>query len=307
MDWITGMQNAIDYIEEHLTEPIDYDRVAAQSFSSSYHFQRVFSILCGFTVGEYIRCRRLSLAGSELAAGDARVLDVALKYGYESPDSFAKAFQKFHGILPSQARNNGSKLQSFSRLVLKFSLEGGKTMRYRIEEKPEMILTGFKTHFTGAPYGRDRERQEEDLFVTTRGKQWFLQGVADNSDHPDAHCVLTNITDEGYDYYLCYLLDKWEREHLYDHSVTGVDFIESLGLENIVIPQPTYAIFETNDVKSPICDYFDLLNLRIRILTEWMPEMGFQLTQAPELAVYHWHPRSERKVEVWLPIEKRNG
>ncbi len=301
MDWIKGLQRSIDYIEAHLTETIDYESVAAQSFSSSYHFQRVFGILCGFTVGEYIRNRRLSLAGTELAAGNAKVIDVALKYGYESPDSFAKAFQKFHGILPSQARNNGSMLKSYSRLVLKFSLEGGCTMNYRIEKKPEMILTGYKAHFTGVPYGKDRERQEEQLFVTTRGKQWFLRGASRNID---AHCVITNITDEGYDYYYCHLLDGWERDNLYNKDVTGVDFVEDLGLENVVIPETTYVVFETNDVKSPICDYFDLLNLRIQILTEWMPEMGFQLKNAPELAVYHWLPKAERNVQIWMPIEK---
>ncbi len=191
-----------------------------------YHFQRVFSILCGFTIGEYIRNRRLSLAGTELASSDAKVIDVALKYGYESPDSFAKAFQKFHGILPSQARNNGSMLKSYSRLVLKFSLEGGKPMNYRIEKKPEMILTGYKAHFTGVPYGKDRERQEEQLFVTTRRKQWFLRGASRNID---AHCVITNITDEGYDYYYCHLLDGRERDNLYNKDVTGVDFVENLG------------------------------------------------------------------------------
>lgn len=301
MDWITGIQNAIDYIESHLTEPIDYTAAAAQSFSSSYHFQRVFSIMCGFTIGEYIRNRRLSLAGTELAASDVKVIDVALKYGYESPDSFAKAFQRSHGVTPSAARSNGSNLKSFSRLAIKISLKGGRTMNYRIEEKPEMILTGYKSYFTGAPYGKEREKQEEELFITTRGKQWFLRGAASN---PDAHCVITNITDEGYDYYYCHLLDEWERKNLYNQAVTGVDFVESLNLENIVIPRITYAIFETNDVKSPICDYFDLLNLRIQILTEWMPEMGFQLAKAPEIAVYHWIPKSERNVQVWLPIEK---
>lgn len=130
MDWIIGLQKAIDYIENNLADTIDYEKVAAQSYSSSYHFQRVFSILCGFTIGEYIRNRRLSLAGTELATSDAKVIDVALKYGYESPDSFAKAFQKFHGILPSQARNDGSKLKTFSRLVLKFSLEGGTRLKH---------------------------------------------------------------------------------------------------------------------------------------------------------------------------------
>ena len=135
MDWVLGLQDAIDYIEQHLLEDIDYQEIAARSFSSSYHFQRVFSILCGFTVGEYIRNRRLSLAGAELAAGNSKVIDVALKYGYENPDSFARAFQKFHGILPSQARGNGQMLKSFSSLVLKFSLEGGYTMDYKIEKK----------------------------------------------------------------------------------------------------------------------------------------------------------------------------
>ena len=83
MNWITGMQDAINYIEEHITENLDYNEIAAHSFSSSYHFQRVFSILCGFTVGEYIRSRRLSLAGEELACGDVKIIDAALKYGYE--------------------------------------------------------------------------------------------------------------------------------------------------------------------------------------------------------------------------------
>ena len=110
MDWIIGIQHAIDYIEDNLTETIDYEEVAKKCYSSSYHFQRVFSILCGFTLGEYIRNRRLTLAGRELATTNAKVIDVAMKYGYESPDSFAKAFQKFHGILPSQARNNGNNL-----------------------------------------------------------------------------------------------------------------------------------------------------------------------------------------------------
>ncbi len=302
MDWITGMQKAIDYVEEHLTDDIDYEQAAARSFSSSYHFQRVFSILCGYTLGEYIRQRRLTLAGAELAGGKAKVIDVALKYGYDSPDSFAKAFAKFHGITPSEARTNGKMLRSFSRLSIKILLEGGSSMNYRIEQKKPMTLTGFKTHFTGAPYGKDREKQEEQLFLSTRGKQWFLRGASGDGD---AHCVITNIDDEGYDFYYCHKLDDYERSNLYNREVTGVDFVESLELENIEIPETIYAVFETNDTKSPTCDYFDLLNLRIRIMTEWMPEMGFQLAKGPELAVYHWKPKNERNIQIWLPIEKK--
>ena len=135
MDWISGIQNAINYVEEHLAEEIDYDAVARASLSSTHHFQRIFSILCGYTLGEYIRNRRLSLAGTELAEGTGKVIDIAAKYGYESPDSFCKAFQKFHGITPSQARSAGAVLKSFSRLFVKVSMEGGNVMNYSIEEK----------------------------------------------------------------------------------------------------------------------------------------------------------------------------
>lgn len=301
MDWIIGIQKAIDYIEDHLLEEIDYETVAAQSYSSNYHFQRVFSILCGFTLGEYIRNRRLTLAGNELATSDIKVIDAALKYGYESPDSFSKAFQKFHGILPSQARQKGNNLKSFSRLVLKISAEGGRSVNYRIEEKEELVLTGYKAHFTGAPYGEEREWQEEQLFITTRGKQWFLSGASGGGD---SHCVITNVSDEGYDFYLCYELDEWTRKSLYNKSITGVDFVGGLGLETISIPGATYVIFETSDVKKTIAGYVDLLRERPHVLNEWLPEMGLQLKKAPELAVYHWKPRHERNVQIWLPVEK---
>ncbi len=134
MDWITGIQKAIDYIEENLTEPISLERVAQEAYSSSFHFQKVFSIICGFTLGDYIRFRRLSLAGRELAEQNSKVIDVALKYGYDTPESFTRAFTRFHGISPRDAKN-GAVLKSFRRLSVKLTLDGGTTMDYRIEKK----------------------------------------------------------------------------------------------------------------------------------------------------------------------------
>lgn len=304
MDWITGMQKAIDYIEAHLTEPIDYDAVAAQSFSSSYHFQRVFGLLCGFTVGQYIRNRRLTLAGAELATTDAKVIDVALKYGYESPDSFAKAFQKFHGILPSQVRNGG-KLRSFSRLVLKIYLEGGTTMDYRIEEKPEMILTGYKRRFSGVPYGPERERQEEQFFVSTRAGQWILRGAMSASgDAATDMCMITNVGDDGYDFYYAAELDQWTRDNLYNPAVTGFEFMHGFGLENVTVPRQTYAIFSTARQFSPLGDYLDI---RKRIVSEWLPSTDWRLADGPEISMYYWFSGAEknnRYIEIWLPVEK---
>lgn len=134
MDWISGIQKAVDYVEAHITEELDLSEVAKQAYSSCFHFQRIFSILCGFTLGDYIRMRRLSIAGSELASSDTRILDIAMKYGYDTQESFSRAFTRFHGVSPSQARN-GANLKSFSRISVKLILDGGNMLDYRIETK----------------------------------------------------------------------------------------------------------------------------------------------------------------------------
>lgn len=303
MDWIVGIQRAIDYIEDHLTETIDYEEVAKQCYSSSYHFQRVFSILCGFTLGEYIRNRRLTLAGRELATTNAKVIDVAIKYGYESPDSFAKAFQKFHDILPSQARSNGSNLKSFSRLVLNFSLEGGITMNYRIETKPALTLLGYKKRFNGTPYDESRQQQESDFFTTTRAHQWMLKGMS--NDKMSDYCVLSNFDDDGYDFYISVTTDAYERDNLYNSEVTGIDFMGKFGFEEIIIPERTYIVFETEKTKMPIPEYFDI---RKQIAAEWLSNDEYQISNAPELAVYHRGivgGYNGRTIEIWIPIEKK--
>ena len=142
MDWVKGVQQAIDYMEMHLTEELRLEEIAARSYSSPYHFQRVFSILCGITMSEYIRNRRLTLAGKELQETSEKVIDIALKYGYDSPDSFARAFARFHGITPSEARRKGAVLQAFSPLSVKIILEGGEKMKYRLEDKEAMTFIG---------------------------------------------------------------------------------------------------------------------------------------------------------------------
>ena len=299
MDWITGMQKAIDYIEANLTEEIDYEKVARQSFSSNYHFQRVFSILCGYTLGEYIRLRRLSLAGAELANGKEKVIDIALKYGYDNPDSFAKAFQRFHGITPSQARADGKMLKSFSRLSIKISLEGGSTMNYRIEEKDEMILTGYKRRFSGVP--GERMEQEKEMYVKTRPLQYILQGLA--GDVVKNFDIITNIDDEGYDFYIASQLNEYCRNHLNKDGILGEEFAKYY--ENITIPPCTYAVFETEKCEYPTTVFLDL---RRKIASEWLPNSVYQLKNAPELVVTHWfdgEKRNQRYRELWIPIEKK--
>jgi len=130
MNWIESMSEAIKYIENNLENDLKIEDVAAKAFISPFYFQRAFSLLCGFTVGEYIRNRRLASAGNELLTTDEKIITIAMKYGYDSPDSFTKAFTRFHGSTPTAVRNNGKTIKTFAPLKLKFLLEGGYILNY---------------------------------------------------------------------------------------------------------------------------------------------------------------------------------
>ncbi len=134
MNWIQGIQRSIDYVEANITEEINFEEVAKQAYSSSFHFQRGFSILCGFSLGDYIRMRRLSLAGEELSKGNVKIIEIAMKYGYDTPESFSRAFTRFHVISPSEAKHGGN-IKIFTPLSVKLTLIGGSKMDYRIEKR----------------------------------------------------------------------------------------------------------------------------------------------------------------------------
>lgn len=300
MEWITGIQNAINYIEDHITEELDYEKIAAESFSSSFHFQRVFSILCGYTLGEYIRNRRLTLAGTELANTREKVINVAYKYGYETPESFAKAFQKFHGITPSQARGSGVMLKSFSRLSIKVSLEGGNFMNYRMEEKPAMLLTGYKRRFTGSP--NDKLEQDHNFACETRLEQYILEGMC--REHETIYQILTNFDADGYDFYFAYQFPTWA---LGDFEELPPDI--TARFENVEVHRGMYLVCETERCQFPTAK---MDQLRRQAVSEWLPTSGYELRSAPEIGVIHWfweegneELNNSRYCELWLPIEKK--
>ena len=147
MEWTNAIQSAVDYIEEHITDEITPEDVANYVFISPFYFQKGFAMLCGFTVAEYIRNRKLALAGAELASTDIKVIDVAVKYGYNSPDSFTKAFTRFHGISPSSVRKGGAVIKTFAPLKLEISLKGGYMMNYKIEKKESFTVIGASREF----------------------------------------------------------------------------------------------------------------------------------------------------------------
>lgn len=146
MDWIESIQRTIDYIEDNIESELDIDTLASKIYTSSFYFQRMFSILCDCTAGEYIRNRRLTLAGYELLNSDSSILDIALKYDYETNESFTRAFFRFHGITPSSARKSKISLNTFSRISVKSNLSGGKVMMSDFSKR------GYIVKETGAVY-----------------------------------------------------------------------------------------------------------------------------------------------------------
>lgn len=185
MDWIEDIQKTIDYIEDNLQAELDCHILAAEIYISSFYFQRMFTILCNCTVGEYIRNRRLTLAGYELLSSDRNILDIAIKYGYDTNESFTRAFSRFHGVTPSAARKSGGLLNTFSRISVKSNLSGGKEMITDFSKR------GYIVKETGAVYYTQDMDKTLNWFKDVLG--WYGQIEARDDNDVGAYGCVNNI------------------------------------------------------------------------------------------------------------------
>lgn len=290
MDWITGISKAIDYIEEHITEPTDYARAAKEACSSPFNFQRVFALLCGYTLGDYVRMRRLTLAGEELLSADAKVIDVALKYGYDSPESFSRAFTRFHGVSPSAVRK-GAAIRSFSRICVKLILTGGSIMEYRIEKKQAAKIICRRREFTKP--GDDYTNREIPEFWNECGRDGSIQKlcgyIKDSAQFKGllGVCFSTEMTDSGFPYGI---------GAEYDGKSDPQDF------EIVEIPAYTYAVFT---VRGRMPDAFR--ETYRKICTEFFPQSGYEYGNGVEIEVY---PSADVQnpdytCEIWIAVKPK--
>lgn len=147
MDAIECLQKAVDFVEEDLCGRWDADTVASKACMSSFQFQRLFSVVCGVSLGEYIRNRRLTLAAQDITQSDAKIIDIALRYGYETPESFSRAFSRFHGISPLMARSQPESIHTFARLSIRSVLGGSMTME-DLKKRGYTILENGPIYYT---------------------------------------------------------------------------------------------------------------------------------------------------------------
>ena len=275
--WNEGLADAIAYIEENLTEDIDINEVAEKAYVSTFYFQKIFNVLCGFTVSEYIRNRRLTLAAQELCSTDCKVIDVALKYGYDSPDSFARAFTRFHGVNPSVAKEKGSKLKSFAPLKIKLTLEGGTMLEYKIVEKAQFTVMGKSRKFnTETSYEEIPKFWQEHMGSSESEIVCGMYGICIDSDG------------KNFDYLIA------------DNYIPWNEIPE--GYETRVIPAGTWAVFPCRGALPKA-----LQDVNTKIWSEWLPSCkAYKLAGNYNIEMYTppCENPEENYSEIWVPVEK---
>lgn len=285
MEWMKIIGASIQYIEAHLTEELTVDEIAQAVHVSPFYFQKGFAMLCGFSVAEYIRNRRLALAGCDLATTEEKVIDIALKYGYESPDSFAKAFTRFHGITPMAARKSGSVLRSFAPLKINFSLEGGYLMDYKILHKDAFtVLANARTFpYEGAKTTIPQFWQEH--YASGKGKNvmgTYGINIEPTKEHDKFEYLIADLCQPGQ--------------------------AAPEGLTIRTIPVFTWAVFPCVGAMPNA-----LQDVNTRIFTEWLPGIQDYEFAAGYCVEYYDDPTKYPKgtqdesyyCEIWIPVKKR--
>ncbi|WP_293202143.1 AraC family transcriptional regulator [Paenibacillus sp.] len=285
------LDQSIDYVEQHLHLPIEVDDIAKAAMSSKYHFQRMFHAVTGVTVTQYVRNRRLTLAAQELAGTSCKVIDVALKYGYDSPAAFTKAFHRMHGVTPLEARKMNVKLKAFPRISFQIQVRGETEMNYRMVEEKGSIVFGKSIILHEDAY------KEIPVFVEKIWKDGTHNQILELLERPDGTLL--------YGYHYDFAEDGSKRYLMGAEAPEGIQIPD--GFTVLHIPDQTYAVFDsrgtmTDDVEIDL----SIMNVWKRIYTEWFPSTSFEQVEGPFIEKYYWIDDKHQDFisEVWIPVRK---
>lgn len=284
MDWLDRMNSAMEYIETNLADTISFDEIAQRACCSTYHFQRMFPFITGVSLSEYIRRRRLTLAAFEMQTTDSKVIDVAMKYGYDSPEAFARAFKNLHGIIPISARDTGVSLKAYPRMSFHISIKGDVEMNYRIEQRGSFEMFGVygiinadqKTAFSEVP--QFRIKCDDD------GSVDLMNDILGRFGDTMLHAALYDHTRESFKYMVCYHLPK------------GLEIPERF--TKLSVPTLTWAIFPEPQG--------DMQKLWERIYSEWFPTSEYEQVEGPSFEMYYGMARhGNGSGEIWIPVQQK--
>ncbi|WP_263622052.1 AraC family transcriptional regulator [Halobacillus litoralis] len=276
-------------MEENLDQTIDFGEAARRAYSSEFHFKRIFSALAGIPLSEYVRRRRLTLAAFELQKGTEKVVDVALKYGYQSPDSFARAFHALHGITPAEAKKQGASLKAYPKMTFQLTIKGGNEMDYRIVEKEAFQIAGLKKRVQIQFEGVNDEiaAMWKSLDENTIAE---LKALADTE--PQGMISASTHFSEGR------MEEKGELDH-YIGVATTKEVPDSFAKLDVEASQ--WAVFEA---VGPFPE--TLQQVWGRIYSEWFPASSYQQVEGPEIL---WNESKDTssdsfRSEIWIPVQK---
>lgn len=295
MKSIQLLQQAIGYMEEHLLEEINYEDVAKSIYMSSYNFHRTFSVMAGMTANEYMRNRRLSLAGQELSSADISVIDAAYKYGYDTPESFSKAFSRFHGVSPRQARCKGTELHLFNPLVIKITMEGGSIMNYRIDSLGSQKFVALVRPFPNQIANDDNDHSIPDFWAECWEKnllgclqQLRLEGKRDLY----GLCSPTVGSETHFNYGIGVIIDEeTDTSKLDDILADGYSIWETKPMD--------YAVFKCI---GPDGDCIS--ETWSRFYKEFVPQTGYVQTDDTDFEIYYENGEEGLLCELWIPVSK---
>jgi AraC family transcriptional regulator len=289
MEPLKQLNSAMNYIESNLAGEIDFHKVAQLACCSEYHFRRLFSFLSGTTLSEYIRHRRLSQAAFELQNSNIKIIDLAIKYGYDSSDAFSRAFQALHGLTPTEARMDGVLLKAVPPMTFQLTIQGGDEMDYRIIEKEAFYIVGIKKRVSLVYNGVNPEIMamwqsltEDDIKTLKQASNIeprglisaslnFAEGRAEGTELDQFIGVATNKPDSG----------KW-------HVLN--------------VPACHWAVFTVRGEFPQT-----LQNVWGRIYSEWFPMSGYEISEGPEIL---WNESKDTSLpnyhsEIWIPVIKK--
>lgn len=277
MDWIDSLNKALDIIESHLCDEIDYDEISAITQCPNYYFQKLFLYMSGLSLNEYIRLRKLSLAAVDLQKNKVKVIDAALKYGYNSPTAFNRAFKKFHGIAPSLVKKGNPSFKSIPPIRFSLTKQGGCELKFRIENKHAFRILGISCpldkclehNFKVIPNEWNKAVENGYLMKLIQMNDLEPKGLLGISDHHSAE----------WRYYIAAASTHCHNE-----------------FEECVIPESMWAVFTGRGTNVSLQD------LERQVIMEWLPTSGYQCADAPDIEYYIQADPKDAIYEYWLPI-----
>ena len=295
MNWADVINETLRYLEDNIMTVQSPKEVAMSVHVSTSYLQNSFQMITGYTIGEYVRSRRLYLAAMDLLEKDEKIIDIAQKYGYETPESFTKAFTRFHGVAPSVAREGNTKLVLFNPLVIKLTVDGGKNMEYKIVQTEAKKFIALVRSFKTEIINDEANHEVADFWAECNANQmlspiWMLR--EDGKRDLYGLCSPTTEDSDTFEYGIGIIVDKDTAE--YDEEE-----LKKAGFRIWNVNPGTYVVFECKGENGDC-----IAKTWTQFYKEFLPQSGYEAAEETDYELYFDSGHDDLFCELWIPVKK---